>query len=181
MKRLIPAVNSNDHIYGNEYAPIELVEYGDYQCSYCGRAHPVIKSIQQELGTALKFVFRNFPLSKVHPHALAAAIAAEAAALQGKFWEMHDVIFENQEKLATENWTFFADASGVNLWRFKNDIQKIELLNKVENDFDSGLRSGVNSTPSFYINGSRYEGSWEQNKLLYYLKTKVAEISSYSY
>lgn len=181
MKQLTPAVNSNDHIYGNGDALIELVEYGDYQCPYCGRAYHTIKNIQQALGADLKFVFRHFPLSKAHPHAFAAAVAAEAAALQDKFWQMHDVIFENQEKLSTENWAFFANASGVNLWQFKNDIQKIELLNKVENDFESGLRSGVNGTPSFYINGSKYEGRWEQNELLYYLKNKAAELSSYSY
>src|ERR1700754_983339 len=99
MTQLILAVNSNDHVAGNPSAPIELVEYGDYECPYCGRAYPIVKNIKQQLGDGLKFVFRNFPLSKIHPHAFPAAVATEAAGLQGKFWEMHDIIFENQGTL----------------------------------------------------------------------------------
>src|SRR5215467_13022909 len=97
MKLLTPAVNSNDHIEGDPNAQIELVEYGDYECPYCGRAYPIVKDIQQALGKELKFVFRNFPLSKIHAHSFAASVATEAAGLQNKFWEMHDIIFENQK------------------------------------------------------------------------------------
>ena len=98
--QLKPPVNSKDHIQGNKNAPLELVEYGDYQCGHCGHAYPIIKSVQEALGNNLKFVFRNFPLSEVHPDAFKAAVAAEAAALQHRFWEMHDIIYENQERLS---------------------------------------------------------------------------------
>src|SRR5579864_1829133 len=97
---LKPAVNKNDHMQGDSNAPIELVEYGDYQCPHCGHAYPIIKGVQRKLKNSLKFVFRNFPLSEMHPDAFNAALAAEAASLQGKFWEMHDIIFENQENLS---------------------------------------------------------------------------------
>ncbi|SFQ02944.1 DsbA family protein [Parafilimonas terrae] len=170
MKQLIPVINSNDHIYGNEKALIELVEYGDYQCPYCGLAYPIVKNIQQELGADLKFVFRNFPLSKVHPFAFAAAVATEAAALQNKFWEMHDIIFENQERLNIENIIVFAENIGLDLQQFKYNIQQKEQSVKVERDFESGLRSGVNRTPSFYINGNKYEGEWRESELLQYMQ-----------
>ena len=170
MKQLTPAVNSNDHIYGNQNAVIELVEYGDYECPYCGQAYSIIKSMQEELGQDLKFVFRNFPLSKIHPFAFAAAVAAEAAGLQDKFWEMHDTIFENQKVLSIESLIDFAETIDLNLGAFKRDIQKHTLSEKVDLDFESGLRSGVNKIPSFYINGSKYEGEWEKDELFQHLK-----------
>ncbi|HET6993946.1 MAG TPA: DsbA family protein [Chitinophagaceae bacterium] len=176
MTQLIPAVNSNDHQYGNSSAALELVEYGDYECPYCGRAYPIVKSIQEELGPDLKFVFRNFPLSKIHQHAFSAAVAAEAAGLQEKFWEMHDFIFENQKTLEIENILGLADAIGLNLELFKIDIQQKNLIDKVEKDFESGLRSGVNRTPSFFINGEKYEGTWERNEFLQYLRGQLAQI-----
>src|SRR5882757_3318601 len=98
--QLKPAVNERDHAEGNAGAPIVLVEFGDYQCPYCGAAYPVIKKIQQTFGDQVRFVFRNFPLSEIHPDAMQAAIASEAAALQNKFWQMHDIIFENQSALS---------------------------------------------------------------------------------
>lgn len=177
MRKLIPAVSSHDHSYGNPYAALELVEYGDYECPYCGRAYPIIKSIQEVLGPDLKFVFRNFPLTKIHPQAFAAAVATEAAGLQGKFWEMHDLIFENQRGLHEQSFLTFAEDLGLDLERFKNDSQQKELADKVDHDFESGLRSGVNRTPSFFINGEKYEGSWEQDVFLLYLKGQLAEIS----
>jgi protein-disulfide isomerase len=176
MNQLTPSVQQNDHLSGNPDASIELVEYGDYECPHCGRAYPIIKSIQQQLGADLKFVFRNFPLSKVHPNAVAAAIAAEAANMQGKFWEMHDIIYENQKTLDTESIFRFAETTGLNTMRFKNDIQQKELADKVEQDFETGLRSGVNRTPTFFINGQKYEGEWEENKLLQYLQLLKTQI-----
>jgi|SRR5688572_837838 protein-disulfide isomerase len=178
MTQLKTAVNSNDHIYGNAKAALELVEYGDYECPYCGRAYPIIKSIQQKLGPDLKFVFRNFPLSKIHPHAFSAAVATEAAGLQDKFWEMHDIVFENQKILDAENIFLFAQTIGLDLDRFKNDVEQNELAEKVRQDFESGLRSGVNRTPSFFINGKKYEGGWEEDIFLQYLKNQLAEISA---
>ena len=169
---LKPAVNSNDHIWGNINAPIELVEYGDYQCEHCGHAYPIIKAVQQEMGSNLKFVFRNFPLSEVHPDAFKAAVAAEAAALQKKFWEMHDIIYENQERLTWEDLFLYADKIGLNLKLFKDDIRKDTIIAKVEADFESGIRSGVNGTPSFFINGKKYEGNWEEYELIQHLKSR---------
>jgi len=173
MKQLIPAVNSNDHSYGNPNAAIELVEYGDYQCPYCGRAHPIVKRIQQKLGKDLRFVFRNFPLSKIHPQAFNAAVATEAAGLQDKFWEMHDIVFENQKRLDEEGFALFGRLIGLDPERFQDDRENTALITKVEQDFESGLRSGVNRTPSFYINGKKYEGSWEESDLLRYLQSML--------
>jgi len=170
MKQLIPAVNMNDHSYGNRNATLELVEYGDYECPHCGRAYPIIKRIQENFESNLKFVFRNFPLSTIHTHAFSAALATEAAGMQDKFWEMHDIIFENQQTLDTESVFLFAKTIGINAEQFKNDIQKKELAEKVERDIESGFRSGVNRTPTFFINGEKYDGDWTGDQLFQYLE-----------
>jgi len=177
MTQLLPVVNSNDHIFGNPAVKFELVEYGDYECPYCGRAYPIIKDIQQKLGNEMKFVFRNFPLSKIHPHAFLAAVATEAAGLQNKFWEMHDIIFENQKTLDVENILLFAENIGLDPERFKNDIQQNSLMEKVDKDFESGIRSGVNRTPTFFINGIKYDGDWTGDQLFQYLKGLLMEAS----
>src|SRR5258706_5496590 len=171
MVQLKPPVNSKDHIQGKVTAAIELVEYGDYQCPHCAHAYPIIKNIQQSLGADLKFVFRNFPLSEVHPDAFNAAVAAEAAELQQKFWDMHDIIFENQQELIVESLFLYAKTIRLDLERFKNDIQKKMLSAKVEKDFESGVRSGVNGTPSFFINGKKYNGDWEEDAFSQHLKS----------
>src|ERR1700761_7327101 len=123
---LKPAVSARDHVQGPEHASIELVEYGDYQCPHCGRAYPLIKNIQTRLGKKLKFIFRNFPLADAHPNAMHAAIAAEAVALQGKFWEMHDIIFENQIHLGDSHLVKYAANVGADIERFKSDFEKPE-------------------------------------------------------
>ncbi|HLY68145.1 MAG TPA: DsbA family protein [Puia sp.] len=171
MSKIKPPVNSKDHCQGNASAPIELVEFGDYQCPHCGRAYPIIKSIQKKLGNKLKFVFRNFPLAEAHPYATHAAIAAEAASAQNKFWEMHDIIFENQDRLDDPHLVHYAEKIGLNVAKFKTDFEKPEFAEKVENDFESGIRSGVNGTPSFFINGQKYNGDWEETHFLLYLET----------
>jgi protein-disulfide isomerase len=167
---LTPAVSAIDHLWGNKDALIELVEYGDFQCPHCGRAFPIIKRLKETMKDAIKFVFRNFPISKIHPQAKPASVAAEAAALQNRFWEMHDIIFENQKKLNNNSLLEYAAAIGLELIKFNEDIHRENLLEKVEKDFMSGLRSGVNATPTFFINGIRYEGSWEGNRLFEYLQ-----------
>ena len=174
---LIPAVNSNDHIYGNLHAPLELVEYGDYECPFCGQAYPIVKSIQEKLGTDLKFIFRNFPLRKIHPHAYPAAVATEAAALQGKFWEMHDIIFENQKTLEPENILSFANNIGLDVNRFEMDIANEDLYLKAKRDFESGMKSGVNRTPTFFVNGRKFNGDWSKGQLLRYLECELAWIA----
>ena len=171
MSKLKPAVNSKDHFQGNENAAIELVEYGDYQCPHCGRAYPIIKSIQEKMGDDLKFVFRNFPLAQIHPNAVHAAIATEAAALQNKFWEMHDFIFEHQSREDDSSLIRYATFLKLNVQQFETDFEKQELAQKVDDDFESGVRSGVNGTPSFFINGEKYNGDWDEEPFLAHLKT----------
>jgi protein-disulfide isomerase len=169
---LKPAVSSKDHIQGNKKGSLELVEYGDYQCGHCGNAYLIIKAIQQKMGDSLKFVFRNFPLTEPHPDAFNAAVAAEAAALQNKFWEMHDIIYENQESLDGKALALYAKKIGLDVMRFQDDIKKDIVTAKVEDDFESGVRSGVNGTPSFFINAEKYDGDWKE-ELLRYLKSRI--------
>lgn len=156
MSKLKVPVNQHDHIQGNKDAPIEVVEYGDFECPYCGEAYPDIKLLKQKMGNDLKFVFRHFPLTEAHAHAQKAALAAEAAGAQGKFWEMHDKLFENQRQLADDDLIRYAEEIGLDVERFKNDLEQRRYLDKVEKDFESGVWSGVNSTPSFYINGEKH-------------------------
>jgi protein-disulfide isomerase len=170
MSKLKPAVNSNDHLQGDINSPIELVEYGDYQCPHCGRAYPIIKNIQKKLGDNLKFIFRNFPLAESHPNAVNAAVASEAAALQHKFWEMHDHLFEHQNRLDDESLVRYATQLHLDVKQFEADFEKPELIQKVDADFESGVRSGVNGTPSFFINGEKYNDSWEEEILLDHLQ-----------
>jgi len=155
---LTPPVSARDHIEGHEDAPVTLVEYGDYQCPYCGEAHPVIKRLQKSLGKNLRFVFRNFPLTQSHPYAVVAAETAEAAALQGKFWEMHDLIFENQEQLEPEILPAWAHQIRLDVNQFAKAISEGKVTKRIEEDYASGIESGVDGTPSFFINGIKYEG-----------------------
>ena len=162
---LAPPVSARDHIQGNDDAPVTLVEYADYQCPYCGAAHPVIKRLQKSLGRKLRFVFRNFPLTHSHPYALLAAQAAEAAAQQGKFWEMHDLIFENQENLKPEVLPAWAHKLGLDVNQFAKAVSEGKVTTRIEQDYASGQESGVDGTPSFFINGTRYQGEDDYDSL----------------
>ena len=175
MTQLTIPVNSNDNTYGNAESNIVLVEYGDYECPYCGKAYPQVKQIKEQLGKYIRIVFRNFPLTKIHPNAFSAAVATEAAAIQGKFWDMHNIIFENQKTLSDDFLVELAGRIDLDVKRFKEDIKKVALIDKVEKDFESGLRSGVNRTPSFFINGEKFEGEWKDDQLIQYLKRILAE------
>ena len=158
--RLTPAVSEQDHATGSTDAPITLVEYGDYECPHCGIAYPIVKAAQRELGNRLRFVFRHFPLAESHPHARHAAQAAEAAATQGKFWEMHDLIFEHQDALEDEELIGYARSLGLDAERVAQELKAGTYAKRVRDDFRGGVRSGVNGTPTFFINGERYDGSW---------------------
>lgn len=158
MSTLKPEVNSNDHIQGNDAASVTIVEFGDYQCQFCGDAYPILKEIEEAFGRQIRFVFRHFPLANAHQYAVPAALAAEAAGLQGKFWEMHDALFDNQYRLNGDLFDELAETIGLDLERFQQDSVSDALREKVENDFDSGVRSGVNGTPSFYVNGTKFDG-----------------------
>lgn len=166
MAKLTPPPGPQDHARGKEGAPVTLVEYGDFQCSHCGHAFPAVEDIIQKMGNGLRFVYRHFPLSESHPLAKAAAIAAEAAGRQGKFWEMHHLIFQSQDNLSVENLFAIAQKTGIDLEQFRNDIQDPALEEKVDADFESGVRSGVNGTPSFFINGHKYNGSYDEESLM---------------
>jgi len=163
--KLTPRVSARDHIEGNEDALVTLVEYADYQCPYCGSAHPVIKRLQKSLGNTLRFVFRNFPLTDSHPYALLAAEAAEVAALQGKFWEMHDLIFENQEQLEPDVLPVWARRIGLDLDQFAKAIREGKVTKRIEQDYASGVESGVDGTPTFFINGTPYEDEDDYDSL----------------
>ncbi len=171
MSKLKPAVGSHDHIQGDEHAHIELVEYGDYECPHCGRAYPILKNVQAQMGNRLKFVFRNFPLAEMHPHATNAAIATEAAGAQGKFWEMHDIIFEHQQHLKDTDLLKYAAQIGLNIEQFGKDFEDARHMDKVAADFESGVRSGVNGTPSLFINGEKYGGPVDEAYLLEMFKS----------
>jgi len=155
---LKPELNNADHIQGDDSAAITIVEFGDYQCPYCGDAYPIIKEIQEAFGHQIKFAFRNFPLKEAHQYALPAALAAEAAGLQGKFWEMHDALYDNQYRLESDLFMELAETLELDIDQFQADFQSDDLKQKVEDDFESGVRSGVNGTPSFYVNGTKFDG-----------------------
>ncbi len=171
---LRPAVDKIDHASGPDNAPVTLVEYGDYQCPHCGHAYPAIQQIQEELGDKLNFVFRNFPLSESHPHAFEAALATEAAAKQDAFWPMHDMLFENQQRLNSGSLIKYAATLGLDEKTFAADMNDEALKQKVEDDFESGIMSGVNGTPTFFINGSRFNGGVDDDMLLDALKAAIA-------
>jgi len=168
-------VGGRDHTQGPEDAPVTLVEYGDYQCPHCGRAHPIVKRVQARLGERLRFVFRHFPLATIHPHAERAAEAAEAAAAQGRFWEMHDALFEHQNALDVRHLQQYADRVGVDRERFDRELEHGAHAQRVREDFMSGVRSGVNGTPTFFINGRRYDGSWDAETLVEALQEAVED------
>jgi protein-disulfide isomerase len=154
-------VTEKDHAQGLPSAPVTLVEYGDYECPHCGRAYPIVKELQRVLGTQVRFVFRNFPLSQAHPHAQHAAEAAEAAAEQGRFWEMHDMLFEQQRALDDAHLVKYARSVGLDDARFKEALTSHAFAATVRHDFVGGVRSGVNGTPTFFINGVRHDDGWD--------------------
>ncbi|HKG30015.1 MAG TPA: DsbA family protein [Nitrososphaeraceae archaeon] len=166
IKLTLPVSESRDHIQGPVNAPITLVEYGDYECPYCGRAYMIIKEIQERLGSKLCFVFRNFPLTKVRPHAYKAAIAAETAAAQGKFWDMYDYLFKHGQVVTDENLRQSAAKLGLNVARFDREFLDRTYSSHVDEDIQSGKSSGVKSTPTFFINGDRYNSAWDMDTLL---------------
>jgi protein-disulfide isomerase len=159
-------VTADDHAQGPATALVTLVEYGDYECPYCGRAYPIVKEVQRRLGPRLRFVFRNFPLAESHAHATQAAEAAEVAGAQGLFWEMHDRLFEGQRALDDGHLLEYAREIGADEHRFLEDLTSHVYAERVRADFLSGIRSGVNGTPTFFINGIRHNGRWDRDSLL---------------
>ena len=157
---LTPPVGASDHRAGTSAAPITLVEYGDFECPSCGEAYPVVRSIQRELGKSLRFVFRHFPLTQAHPHAQRAAEAAEAAGAQGRFWEMHDLLYQHQQALEDDDLLQYGNALRLDVDRMAAELAAGTYARRVRDDFQSGVRSGVNGTPTFFINGERFDEPW---------------------
>ena len=157
---LVVPVNERDHIAGRLDAPVLLVEYGDFECPHCGRAYPMVEAARRQLDKEMAFVYRHFPLAEVHPHAVLAAEAAEAAGAQGKFWPMHHMLFEHQDALDLDDILAHAGALELDLTRYARELAAETYATKVRDDFRGGVRSGVNGTPTFFINGVRFDGDW---------------------
>ena len=164
-KLTIPVKIDSDHIRGsaNNNSPITLVEYGDYECPYTGMAYPIVKELIREFGNdKIRFVFRNFPLYEIHPHAQHAAEAAEASAAQNKFWQMHDYLFEHQKALDDGHLLEYAQKVGLeDIHKFKDDVSRHIYAPSIEESLKGGVDSGVEGTPTFFINGVRYEDSFD--------------------
>jgi len=155
-----------DHISGSADGSIKLLEYGDYECPFCGVAQPIVKEIQRRLGDDLLFAFRHFPLTIIHPRAEYAAEAAEAADAQGNFWGMHYTMFENQTALEDEDLARYAIGLGLDETRLIREVTSSVYTSRIREDFKSGVRGGVNGTPTFFINGERYDGALDLRNLL---------------
>ena len=160
---LHPPVGPDDHFIGPADAPVILVEYGDYQCAHCARAHTAVREVIDRLGDRLRYVFRNFPITDLHPDAGAAAEAAESVAVHGgndAFWDMHAILFENQDALDIDDLLGYAEAAGVDVAAVADDLSSGRRRHRVRADYESAMRSGASGTPTFFVNGIHYRGSW---------------------
>jgi protein-disulfide isomerase len=165
MSTLRVPVTDRDHILGPPRAELTMVEYGDYQCPYCRAASVVVRDVKHRFGAALRFVFRHFPLTEIHPLALTAAEAAEAAGVQGKFWEMHETLYANQDALTVPDLLAYAGELDLDVERMAEELSSHIHVPRIREDFAGGVRSGVNGTPCFFINGERHDGSWDARTL----------------
>jgi protein-disulfide isomerase len=161
----LPVSDDRDHVQGPPAAAVTLVEYGDFECPHCGQAHYILQNILGHFDDRLRFAYRHFPLTQIHPHAARAAEAAEAAGAQGQFWDMHDVLFENQDALGDRDLVRYADELGLDMARFERELLQGVHAPRVREDFAGGVRSGVNGTPAFFINGRRHDGGWDLQSL----------------
>ena len=152
-------VTEADHAKGRPNAPVTLVEYGDYECPHCGAAYPVVQQLQKRFGADLRFVYRNFPLGEIHPHAVSAAMTAEFGAVHGRFWKVHDALFENQQRLGAPLYQAIVTELQLDAAQLRAALEANTYLERVRADFNGGVRSGVNGTPSFFVNGKRYDGA----------------------
>jgi protein-disulfide isomerase len=166
MTKLSAAVNAKDHIQGDPKAPVSLVEYGDYQCPSCGQAYPIVKRLQKHFGKRLSFVFRNFPLTQIHQYAEPAAETAEYAGAHHKFWEMHDLLYENQERLDDDLLDELSQQLSLDPEELTRALESKQFEARVRADFSTGVRSGVNGTPTFFINGQRHDGSYDYESMV---------------
>jgi protein-disulfide isomerase len=172
---LTPPISDRDHVLGPADAPVTLVEYGDYECPHCGMAHPIVASIIRRMGDSLRFVYRHFPLTRLHPHAEHAAEMAEAAGNRGKFWPMHNLLFENQQALDDEDLLAYAARLGIAPEWAASALLSHTFAERVREDFMSGVRSGVNGTPTFFVNGIRHDAPWDEPTLFDALQSAAME------
>jgi protein-disulfide isomerase len=164
--RLLLPIHADDHVHGPESARYTLVEYGDYECPDCGRLFDIIRHLQSTLGDQLRIVYRHYPLSGIHPHALEAAEAAEAAGQQERFWEMHDLLFQNQSGLQRKNLIAYAESLKLDMDRIRRELKKKVYEDRVREDFRRGVQNGVYKTPGLFLNGVRHDGAWDRDTLL---------------
>ncbi|MCU1498168.1 MAG: oxidoreductase [Acidimicrobiales bacterium] len=173
----LPVSPERDHVRGPQEAPLSMVEYGDYECPFCGMAYPVVEEIIDTVGDRLLFAYRHFPLTTMHPHAWPAAEAAEAAGAQGQFWEMHALLFTDQRHLDGPDLVARADVLGLDVERFVEELRTGVHTDKVHMDFMSGVRSGVNGTPTFFINGHRHDGAADAASLMRALQRTASNLA----
>lgn len=166
MTKLAVPVGAKDHRQGDPEAPCTLVEYGDYQCPSCGQAYPIVKRLQKHFGKRLAFVFRNFPLTQLHPFAEPAAETAEFAGAHHKFWEMHDLLYENQKRLSDQLLLQLPQQLNLDPDELAEALQSGQFEPRVKADFTAGVRSGVNGTPTFFVNGQRHDGSYDYESMV---------------
>ena len=165
MTHLTVPVAPGDHTRGDEGALVTLLEYADFECPFSGPASRIVPEVMRRMGGQVRLVFRHFPLSQKHPRALSAAEAAEAAGAQGHFWPMHDLLFQNQDALDLEDLITYAESLHLDLGRFVSDLEIHARLDRVKRDFHAGVSSGVDRTPTFFIDGVRHEGAWDPDTL----------------
>ena len=175
--QLLVPVTERDHSIGPSNAVVTLVEYGDFECSFCRKAYSMLQGLRRYMGDNLRFVYRHFPLAEAHPHAQHAAEAAEAAGAQGKFWEMHDILFQSQDALEDEDLVMYAARIGIDFQRVSQQLAAGAYTRRVRDDFRGGARSGVNGTPTFFINGARYDGNWgDANEFIQVLSDAASQV-----
>jgi protein-disulfide isomerase len=165
MTDLSEPVSERDHVRGSARAKVTLVEYGDFECPFCARAWPVVRALEQRFGADLRFVFRHNPRAFAHPHAPSAAEAAEAAAEQGKFWEMHDLLFSHQSALEERDLAAYAGELGLDTARFARDLRSRAHRERVHADELSGVQSQVITTPTFFVDGRRFQDTPDAERL----------------
>ena|SRR5436190_1453269 len=165
LSRLLLPIRPMDHVRGPEDAPYTLVEYGDYECPDCGHLYVILRDLQKDIASRLRIVFRHYPLSGIHRHAQEAAEAAEAAGAQGKFWEMHNLLFERQQALQTKLLIRYAEELNLDVERFRDELKAGRYSQRVRADFLAGVQNGVYGTPGLFLNGVRYDGDWGKESL----------------
>ena len=169
-----PVITAEDHVLGPEDAPVTVLEYGDYECPYCRGAARDVHRLLDEYPAQVRFVFRNFPIQQIHPHAEQAAEAAEAAAAQGKFWQMYELLLQPYSHLDTDSLVSYAEVTGLNIAQFRRELTDHTHAARIERDIAEGLRNGVNATPKFYVDGERIDGKVPLEGLAVAVRAAVA-------